>query len=192
MNIRRPFFTTVGNFINNFMQYYHKIGLQYNKQQLLDIADKYMHLAKDGFTDNKGNYFPYKKEHNISSVYFKDIPEDFKSLNIFSDLSIILKRKIDDLYEFAQYFKIEGSLSPHNDKRTAAFIIPLRGVDTPVVWYDDNDNILDTYLYEGPTLIDTSTKHGVLDNLNERLHFQIGGFNDPFSDIIEDISHKNI
>ena len=96
-------------------------------------------------------------------------------------------RDINDIYEYAQYFIIEGSLSPHVDKRTAAFTIPLRGVDTPVVWYDENDNVLDSYLYEGPTLIDTNTKHGAEENLYQRLHFQIGGFTEPFSKIVENL-----
>lgn len=177
------------------MQYYHKINLEYNKQQLIDIADKYMHLAKDGFTNHNGDYITYKSvaerlganNYSVESLYFKDMPEDYKSLQIFNDLSIMLKRDINDIYEYAQYFIIEGSLSPHVDKRTAAFTIPLRGVDTPVVWYDDDNNILDTYLYEGPTLIDTNTKHGAEDNLDQRLHFQIGGFNQPFSKIIENL-----
>lgn len=179
----------------DLMKYYHKIDLEYNKKQLIEIADKYMDLAKDGFTDHNGNYVTYKSvaerlganSYSVRSLYFKDLPEDFKHLQIFWDLSRILKRDINDVYEYAQYFIIEGSLSPHIDKRTAAFTIPLRGVDTPVVWYDENDNILDSYLYEGPTLIDTNTKHGAEENLYQRLHFQIGGFTEPFSKIVENL-----
>jgi hypothetical protein len=33
------------------MKYYQKINLEYDKQQLIDIADKYMHIAQDGFTE---------------------------------------------------------------------------------------------------------------------------------------------
>ena len=177
------------------MKYYSKINIDYDKQQLLDIADKFMHLAKDGFTDSKGNYVTYSSvaerlganSYSVESLYFKDMPEDFKHLKIFSDIAKIFKRDLDNVYEFAQYFIIEGSLSPHVDKRTAAFTIPLRGVDTPVVWYDDNNNILDSYLYEGPTVIDTNPKHGAEDNKHHRLHFQIGGFTKPFSEILEDL-----
>jgi len=177
------------------MKYYQKINIDYNKQQLLDIADKYIHLAKDGFTDVKGNYIKYStiaeqnhiKSYSTKSLYFKDIPESFKEWKIFKDLSAIFNRSLDDIYNCAQYFIIEGALSPHIDKRSAAFTIPLKGVDTPVVWYDSNDNVLDTYLYEGPTLIDTGTKHGAIDNQEERLHFQIGGFTEPFSKIVENL-----
>ena len=177
------------------MQYYQKISLEYDKQQLIDIADKYMHLAQDGFTNHRGTYVTYKSlaerlganNHSVRSLYYKDLPENYKHLKIFTDLSNILKKNIDYIYHNAQYFIIEGSLSPHVDKRTAAFTIPLRGVDTPIVWYDESNNVLDRYLYEGPTLIDTKTKHGAEENLHQRLHFQIGGFTEPFSKIIENL-----
>jgi hypothetical protein len=177
------------------MKYYQKINLEYDKQQLIDIADKYMHLAQDGFTGHNGRYITYKsvaerdvsENHIIKSLYYKNLPENYRHLKIFTDLSNILKRNIDDVYNCAQYFIIEGSLAPHVDKRTAAFTIPLRGVDTPIVWYDESNNVLDKYLYEGPTLIDTKTKHGAEENLHQRLHFQIGGFTEPFSKIIENI-----
>jgi hypothetical protein len=35
----------------DLMKYYQKINLEYDKQQLIDIADKYMHIAQDGFTE---------------------------------------------------------------------------------------------------------------------------------------------
>lgn len=177
------------------MKYYQKINLEYDKQQLIDIADKYMHLAQDGFTGHNGTYVTYKSvaervvsdRCSIKSLYYKNLPEDYKHLKIFANLSNILKRNIDDVYNNAQYFIIEGSLAPHVDKRTAAFTIPLRGVDTPIVWYDESNNVLDRYLYEGPTLIDTKTKHGAEENLYQRLHFQIGGFTEPFNKIIENL-----
>lgn len=175
--------------------FYKKIDIAYNKQQLLDIADKYMHLKQDGFTNANGQYITYASvaeklganSYKVESLYFRDMPEDYRHLTIFKDLAKKFNRDIDDIYKYAQYFIIEGSLSPHVDKRTAAFTIPLRGVDTPVVWYSDNDEELDRYLYEGPTLIDTNTKHGAVDNTEVRMHFQIGGFSTPFAEIIENL-----
>ena len=177
------------------MQYYKKINIDYDKQMLTQIADSYMHLAQDGFTDHSGKYVTYASvaeklganSYSVKSLYLKDIPDDFMHLPLFEDLAKIFKRTKEDIYKYAQYFIIEGSLSPHVDKRTAAFTIPLKGVDSPIVWYDADDNILDSYTYEGPTLIDTNTKHGALDNSNLRLHFQIGGFSKPFSEIVENL-----
>ena len=177
------------------MQYYKKINIDYDKQMLTQIADSYMHLSQDGFTDHSGKYVTYASvaeklganSYSVKSLYLKDIPDNFMELPLFEDLAKIFKRTKEDIYKYAQYFIIEGSLSPHVDKRTAAFTIPLKGVDSPIVWYDADDNILDSYTYEGPTLIDTNTKHGALDNSNLRLHFQIGGFSKPFSEIVENL-----
>jgi hypothetical protein len=83
------------------MKYYQKINLEYDKQQLIDIADKYMHLAQDGFTGHNGRYITYKSvaervvsdNHIIKSLYYKNLPEDYKHLKIFTNLSNILKRR---------------------------------------------------------------------------------------------------
>tara|TARA_B100000902_G_scaffold185397_1_gene177830 strand:+ start:294 stop:827 length:534 start_codon:yes stop_codon:yes gene_type:complete len=177
------------------MQYYKKINIDYDHGLLTQIADSYMNLAQDGFTSHNGEYITYASvaeklganSYSVKSLYLKDIPDDFTGLEMFDNLAKIFKRTKEDIYKYSQYFIIEGSLSPHIDKRTAAFTIPLKGVDSPIVWYDADDNVLDSYTYEGPTLIDTHTKHGALDNSHLRLHFQVGGFTKPFSEIVENI-----
>lgn len=180
--------------MNNF---YHKLNLDYDIQELVDIANRYDSEFKDGFTDSKGNYITYASVgkvmggvYDVRSMYLKDLPEDFRNLEIFKIAQQLFKNiaphnDIEHLYNYAQYFKINGPLIPHKDKRTAVFTIPVRGVDCPVYWYNDNDAVLAKYVYDGPSIINTELKHGCMENVGERLFFQIGGFTQPFSKILE-------
>ena len=73
--------------MNNF---YHKLNLDYNMQELIDVADNYDSEFMDGFTDAKGNYITYASVgkvmggvYDVRSMYLKDLPVDFRSLEIF-------------------------------------------------------------------------------------------------------------
>ena len=180
--------------MNNF---YHRLNLDYDIQELVDIANIYDSEFKDGFTDSKGNYVTYASVgkvmggvYDVRSMYLKDLSKDFRNLEIFKIAQELFKNiaphnDIEHLYNYAQYFKINGPLIPHKDKRTAVFTIPIRGVDCPVYWYNNNDAVLAKYVYDGPSIINTELKHGCMENVGERLFFQIGGFTQPFSKILE-------
>jgi hypothetical protein len=185
--------------------YFKKIDFKYNRKSLIDIADKHLDSATEGYVDSDGNQVSYgsfydnneKSDAKLpTTLFFTDMPEDFRHLEIFKDLCKLFANTntnkklhdIDHLYYYAQFFKVSGPLLPHADERTCAFTIPLYGVTHPVCWYeDDGETMLEKYIYDGPTLINTSIKHGCMDNTGVRLFFQIGGFAEPFKEIAEAI-----
>ena len=189
-------------------KYYKKIPFKFDRQQLIDIASVYLDDAPEGYVDHAGNAVQYgsgvfhKPNEQYpdavppTSLYFRDLPEDFRYLKIFEDCCKLFANTkttkkhhdLDSLYNYAQFFKITGPLLPHVDRRTAAFTIPLYGVSHPVYWFDkDGTTVLEKYTYDGPTLINTSINHGCLENIGERVFFQIGGFAEPFDELVESI-----
>jgi hypothetical protein len=206
------------SYMNN---YYKKINFTYNHKILLDIANKYLDRATVGYTDINGKQVsyddfdgkekakfvrnvdgtvrlvPYKDEVYRGSttppktIFFKDMPEDFRHLDVFKDLCVLFRNTntvnkhhdLNHLYNYAQFFRVSGPLKPHKDMRTCAFTVPLYGAVDPVYWYDEDDKELMRYNYDGPTLINTSIRHGCMDNTGERVFFQIGGFAEPFNEL---------
>ena len=186
----------------------------------MDIADKYLHSAVEGEgyfdkgVDNEGNpLFPDGWNNHASfgtiddkdkrskaslpaTLFFTDLPEDFRHLEIFKDLCKLFANTnttrqhhdLGHLYYWSYFFKTSGPLMPHVDRRACAFSIPLYGATDPVSWYeDDGKTVLMQYIYDGPTLINTSIKHGCVENTGVRLFFQIGGFAEPFKKIAKAI-----
>ena len=176
--------------------YFKKINFNFEPEPIMEIADKYLDNATDGFKDSNGNYTTYASvgqvmEANgtsVTSLYLRDLPVDFTNLKVLHDCVELFKNtpkhnNFDHVYKYAQFFKIKGPLPPHVDKRTCVFTIPLYGVDRPVYWFDDNNQVLEKYTYDGPSIINTSIKHGCMENEGERVFFQIGGFSEPFEEI---------
>ena len=179
------------------INYYLPIDFEYDSKPLLEIAKKYLDSAIDGFKNSDGGYTTYEEvgkveegKYSVTSLYLRDIKEDFSNLKILKDCSKLLNKDFDHVFKYAQFFKVNGSLPPHIDKRTAAFTIPLYGVNKPVSWYDDNNQIIQQYTYKGPSIINTSIKHGCIENDEERVFFQIGGFSEPFDQIIKNVKNN--
>ncbi len=162
---------------------YKTIDYNFDISPLVDIAEDntlepYWKLLLQG-----PKYEPLRKtmastNSYLSNLKFRDIPQNYIDLQIFAECEEIFA-KIPDfdrehIYSIAQIFKVSGPLPPHQDERSCAFSIPLMGVDTPLQWYDNNNNLIEEYTYNSPILFNTIHKHGSTLNSGQRIFFQIG------------------
>ena len=102
--------------------------------------------------------------------------------------------------EIAYWYQIKDEdkeLPAHVDShfRNVALIIPIDPKVYDIQWFDtigENANIIHTYTYQGPTLIDSDKPHGTLDKGLERHIFQLSlSFRDYSWDKVIELYESN-
>ena len=97
--------------------------------------------------------------------------------------------------EQAQLARVTGELKIHVDYRAAIFTIPLVDLSKPITFWssrNDDKQMLFQYTYTKykPLLVNTHVEHNVIDNDEDRLFLQIGGFRRENGDTFDAIKTK--
>lgn len=100
---------------------------------------------------------------------------------------------LDEAYRNCIISESEGYLLPHKDIAVPAvkLLIPLTLDMEPLEFYNDDQELLGTMIYQGPTLINVGEFHGVQSTQAKRHFFQYYGFNDEFQTICEALEALN-
>lgn len=159
---------------------------EFDIEFLLDIADRYEHLADPVQGKNPdGTLRPVF--HNYKNFYLKNSSRDYSDHPIFEKISRACSRisKYDNkdyVYSRSHIAIVPGALPYHIDIRGCVLTIPFEPVTYPISWACDNGSVLSSYIYSMPVLINTKIPHGCVKNDQVRRLFQIG-FNQSFEDI---------
>ena len=128
-----------------------------------------------------------------SQFFLRDATEDYRDQKLFEKISNLfvsdsLYSDPSHVYQWSQVSTIPGSLPIHTDTRTAVISIPIVTFTAPVVWYDDQENALCSYDYDGvASLINTSITHGLPHNTTRRIFLQVGGMRESYDDCLSQL-----
>jgi len=153
------------------------LDLNLDKNDLLFLsylANKYLEKTKSIQT-HKGIFHPYKH------FFIKEPSMDYSDNIIFNKIERCFNgyTTLSYIYERFHISRIPGVLPYHTDIRDCVLTIPLKKLKYPVIWIDENENVITSYDYRNPVLVNTKIRHGCLQNDEDRVLFQIG-FYDSF------------
>lgn len=159
--------------INNF---YKECNL-YLDEKDYSLLNELLQMSKEknNYLDAYQNKIPEREDEVFFQSFVRDFEKDYSQTGLFKKIK---KMFIDidgfDYYEKAQIVKITGSLIPHVDARSCVLTIPLENTVDPISWYNEKNEVIYTYYYKFPVLINTHIKHGCIENTNDRYLFQVG------------------
>lgn len=152
-----------------------------------DIA--FMESLKDKYKEHTHNTITRRNNYKMSSgynqFYIEDATEEEKSNILFSKIAAIFPNTNNNTHENvaknAQLARISGHLNIHLDYRSAVLSIPLVDLKKPITYWSSRDSdgeIIHQYYYTKykPVLVNTHVEHNVIENDEDRIFLQIGGF----------------
>lgn len=175
-----------------------KLNLDFNDWRILNLLgnnykDMTSPIEYNGKIIDRYRHFFLKnsKTDYSTNIIFK------KLANIFVNSSQYAK--IEFIYLNSQISLVPAQLYPHIDKRKCVISIPLYPL-TAVFWYQskeiDNKVVYEEimqyqYCHEA-AILNTNILHGIPANQSPRLFFQVGGFQENITDVINQIKSNNI
>ena len=187
--------------------YYMPVDFSYDPKPLCEVAELYLTPDYEDLLECAGYSQAFTEEYfrvisddgteqSICRLFFNKIPQDFRHLEVFSDMAKLFSdlphhRDPEYLYNNTYLFRIRGSLPAHRDTRSVGFNLPLRGYSEPCYWYaDDGKTIVCEATYTGATLVNVHVNHGCHTNQTERLLFTVGGFDQDFPEVRDKLPER--
>ena len=150
--------------------------LEDTKNNYLEVMTDY--LESENLTMQSG----YSHHHLNKSpeIDYLNIPLFSKLANLFSNT---VNGTLDGVFKNAQLARVTGELNIHVDYRACILTIPLVDLVKPITFWssrNEDKEIWHQYHYTKyqPVLVNTHVEHNVIDNDEDRIFFQLGGFKD--------------
>jgi hypothetical protein len=165
-----------------------------DKHYAIDVPElsKYIDLEKLS-NEYKRGFERHSPEFGVRAWGFKGDDPLVNKLDSIINKSFLTK-EIDYWYQIKEEDK---ELPAHVDShfRNVALIVPIDPKVYDIQWFDtvgENANVIHTYTYLGPTLIDSDKPHGTLDKGLERHIFQLSlSFRDYSWDKVIELYESN-
>jgi hypothetical protein len=156
----------------------------------IDSSDiVFMESLKEKYKDLTHNVIMRKNNYKMTSgyhqYYIEHGTEEERSNTLFAKIAAIFPNTTNSTAEAvannAQLARINGHLNIHLDYRSAVLSIPLVDLKKPIRYWSSKDSdgeIIFQYHYTKykPVLINTHVEHNVIENDEDRIFLQIGGF----------------
>tara|TARA_B100001057_G_C22853451_1_gene951867 strand:+ start:350 stop:877 length:528 start_codon:yes stop_codon:yes gene_type:complete len=165
-----------------------------DRQYAIDVPEILNYIDLEKFSNEyKRGFERHSPEFGVRAWGFKGDDPLVNKLD-----SIINKSLLTE--EIAYWYQIKDKdkeLTAHVDShfRNVALIIPIDPKVYDIQWFDtigEEANIIHTYTYQGPTLIDSDKPHGTLDKELERHIFQLSlSFRDYSWDKVIELYESN-
>jgi hypothetical protein len=133
--------------------------------------------------------------YSTTKLYFRDLPEDYRNLDIFSELSHIFRNTRDHcdpdfLYESAFYLRFLGGIPAHCDVMPVAFNLAISGTEQGLDFYNTDcdtpqtHDVITTLHYEAPAiLLNAYQPHGSVSSQTERIVIAVRDFTESWEEI---------
>lgn len=138
----------------------------YNKEELFNFQDKNSH---------------YRENEHFKEGYSFDTAKECLFFDLPANNATCVQKVIDNNHlninaNDCKFTKVlaGGHMPYHIDPlRKEVLMIPLTDDPAPVVWVDDQDNIIQEHIYKMPTIINAKIRHGVPSVSFDRIFLQM-------------------
>ena len=169
---------------------------------LSDDDKTFLEALKEAHKDDTGAWLASNNltmQSGYKQWHIKDGSDEEKANSLWNKISTLFtktsRNSVERVVEKAQLARVVGELKIHVDYRATILTIPLVDLSKPITFWssrNEDKEILYQYTYTKykPLLVNTHIEHNVIDNDEDRIFLQLGGFKKEEGDTFQQVVEK--